>query len=544
MARSKSTGTQRSAKDIKRTVNQIHEATAKMSEILIKEENESDAHFAQRQEKLRFEQKSKLKEVLMQNVSKTTSNRTFTQYTKSLVKTYLQNPYSYRDQLRELSRYLWRVSSLYKKLIMYYATMPTFNYYVTPKLDLYKEINADKELKNYVGILKSLQLVNFQHEFSQAIALALRDGLYCSFVYDNGDDGIFFHVLPPERIKIRGKNEAGQFIVFFDATYFAQGSNSIFVEGIDGDTSGCWDQVFIDGWKEYKNGGNDYRYFMLPPEKTMTLLCGLDDEFDMPVPYLTGVMTSLLDVLDAEQIAADKTALENYYLLVSKIPLLDNNSPDDYAVSWEIVDAVREMIEAALPSLAGHVVSPMEIEPVTFNHSNTTEQTDMVTKSINQVFALSGANQLVAGGGGSTSTVAIKQAIACDAALSFTWLSRLEANWQYYIASNYSNGDKYIFRFLEQTIYYQDDVINRYKDGVALGTSKLLYTAAQNMTPYEALCQLSFENAIGIADLFVPLQSSYNSSDRGRPTVSDDQISDSGTRTRDSGSNDNVKASK
>ena len=61
------------------------------------------------------------------------------------------------------------------------------------------------------------------------------------------------------------------------------------------------------------------------------------------------------------------------------------------------------------------------------------------------------------------------------------------------------------------------------------------YLSAKNGDPYLSLQQLRFENALGIKDLMVPLQTSYTLSgenERGRPTVPDDEISDSGDRSR------------
>jgi len=53
---------------------------------------------------------------------------------------------------------------------------------------------------------------------------------------------MFLHMLPLEYCRIQGKTEAGTWVIAFDLTYFSIGQNIIFVEGINGDTSGCWDE--------------------------------------------------------------------------------------------------------------------------------------------------------------------------------------------------------------------------------------------------------------------------------------------------------------
>lgn len=526
----------------KETKKKFEEAKELFSQKPVRETGETEEQFAVRQKLFKTTQINKFKELLLQDYTKNSTNRSFTQFTKALVKQYLQNPYSYKDQLREVSRYLYRVSTLYKKIILYYASMPTYNYMVTQKIDFTKDFDADKIIKNYQNLLKRLQTFNFEHEFTTAIALELRDGLYCAFVYSLDDNSIFLHILDPQYVKLVGKNEAGQWIVFFDATYFTKGNNVQFVEGINGDTSGCWDQVFIDGYKAYQTDSQNNRWFMLPVERTITSICGMDDEYDIPTPFFSGVFIGLLDLLDYEQVVADKTALENYILLVSKIPINeDSGIVDDFAISLEMVQAMQELIDAAVPALVGTAYSPMDLEVVQFNRSNSTEDVDILSNSIKNLFEQTGAPQLVVGGGASTSTAAIKQSIAYDSSLSFWWLNRLCRSFQYYVDKNIT--EDYMIRFHQQTLFYQDEYISRLKDGATLGAvTPLDYMTALGNTPYEAWCKLKFESMLGIRELMVPLQSSYNASDvGGRPVESEDNLSDEGAETRDQDKNTATK---
>lgn len=512
----------------------------KMTEMLVKDKTKTNEHFAERSKALAF---NKIEQLLLQNVGKN-SNKTFTQYTKSLIKQYLQNPYSNRDSIREVSRYLYRVSTLYKKIVLYYATMPLYYYNVTYEIDFTKQTTTDKLLKSYQSYLQRMQSINFPKESIPIIAMTIRDGSYCGFVYDNESDGLFIHMLDPKYYKIRGKNSAGQWIVCFDATYFSSGNNKEFVEGINGNTEGTWDPVFVDGWHAYQNDNTNARWFMLPPEKTICLIANLDDEFDMPLPFFTGIMTSLLDCLDYEQLIADKTALENYALLVSKIPLIENSGVvDDFAVSLELVQAMQELINDAVPDLVGTAYSPMDLDVIQFNNKETTNDTDMLSKSIENVFNQSGASQLVVSGGSSTNSIGLKQAIANDTSLAFLWLKRLESNLQYYFSENIDN--KFIFNFHKETWYNKDDYIKELKEAATLGGSAMDYLTALGSTPYEAYCKLTFENQIGLKDMMLPLKTSYTSSsesESGAPLKDDGDLSEEGIATRDGAKNESTNA--
>lgn len=523
----------------KKALKEIEETRTLMTQQIVQEKNETNEQFEQRKRALTFDKINQLKHILLQNVSRNGTNRSFTQYTKSLIQSYLQNPYSYRDQIREVSRFLWRVSALYKRLIMTYATMPLYNYNLTQKVSFTKTINANRAMSDYEKTLKRLQPINFYDEFATANALALRDGVYYSFVYDNGEDGLFFHTLDPQYCKILGKNEAGVWIVCFDATYFSRGNNIIFVDGINGDTSGCWDQVFIDGYHEYLNN-RDARWFILPPEKTMCLLASENDSFDLILPYFSGIMEDILIGLDARDLVSDRQYLENFVLLVSRIPLLSGtNTVDDFAVSLEICKAMQELIDAAVPELVGTAMSPMQVDAIKLKDSNDTDQTDIISKSISNTMKNAGVTPNLLSASETANAVAQKYSVLNDTSLIFLLISRLELNFNYYINKNIST--EYMFEIHRETWYNEQEYIENKRQLATLGAATALdLMTATGMTPYEAICKLRFEDAIGIKSLMVPLMSSYNTSSdsienrtTGRPRVDDEEAGESTERTRD-----------
>ncbi|MBQ4523337.1 MAG: hypothetical protein IJA10_10360 [Lachnospiraceae bacterium] len=516
-----------------------YEIESRPTEQLVKDNNEknnSKINYSSRTRMVNFEQ---YKELLLQNVSKNKS-KNFIQYTKALIKQYLQNPLQNKDKIRNLSRYLFRASTLYRKIILYYACMPLYNYYVTEKIDLTKSYNATKSMKSYNAIIQKLQLINFKSDFAQIIALAVLDGAYYGFVYDNGDKGLFFHALDPQYCKIKGKNEAGQWLIGFDMSYFSQGSNSEFVDGINGDTTGCWDDVFVNAWKEYQSDKQNKRWAILPPERTICLLAGLDDEFDLPLPFFLGIYTLLMDCEDYTNIMANKTALENYKLLVSKIPMMDGDNIDDFKLSLELTEVFQDMIDEILPENVGAVRSPMDLDVVNFEKSNTTSDTDMLSKSIKNVFDNCGASQLVVSGGSSTNSIGLKQSIANDSSLTFLWVARLESNFNYWLSQNGYDG--FMLQFHRQTWYNREDYIKEIKESATLGNNPLLYLTALGQTPYEVECGLRMSMNSGIRDLLIPLKTTYTDQSNGKEEKSDSEISDAGIETRDKGKNEGTKA--
>lgn len=485
---------------------------------------------------------AKIQELVLQNVSRG-KTKTFTQYTKDLIKRYIQNPYTNIDSIREVSAFLARTSMIYKKILAYFSQMPLFYYNLIYKSDLSKGIDSSKFLKSYQDVSSKLQEINMQKEFSTVIATALRDGAYFGFVYDGEGDGFFLHALDPRYCKISGITGYGEYIVAFNASFFDSGNNTEYLYGINEDGEGTWDQVFIDGYETYKSDGRDYMWFDLPLEKTICLLA--DEDPDMPLPYFLPVFTSLLDLLDLEQILASKTELENYVLLLSKIPLLDGaKDPDEFAVSIDVVQAMQDLIDSVVPSLVGTAYSPCDLDVITFDKSNSAEDTNKLAESMNNLFSNLGISKLVVSGGESSNSVGLKQSIANDESLSFKYLERLSAWMNSYIRQNYS--EDFIFYFHRVSYFSHDEKVKQLKEAATLGLPVATdYATILGQTPYRMMCATLMENELGIkSGLWTPLQTSYvqSGNESGAPTKADDELTDEGIATRDGDKNAGTKA--
>ena len=479
---------------------------------------------------------AKMQEILQRNVARNT-NRTFTQYTKDLVKTYLQSPETNQNVLRDISRFLCRNSMLYQKLIMYLASMPLFHYTITQENNFDEDIDTQTALKNYQKVLQNFERFSLKRDMYTALYIAIRDGAYIGFVYDNKQGRTFMMPLDLQYCRISGKNEYGEWVVYFNAAFFDAGNNKEFVLGVDDNPAyATWAKEFIDGYRAYKDKGRDYQWFRLPPEKTCVLLVGAEDEFAYPLPHFLPLFIDLLDLIDLQQILASKTELENYALIVNKIPLVNNGNSgdvDDFSISMEMVNYFRQLEEQAVPDLVGVITAPFEVDKLTFKDSAAAADTDTLGKSISALFSNAGVTQSIVSGGNSTSNLAIKLAQLCDQANVWVWVNRLESWLNFYIRANIAKG--YIFEILRITWYNEDDYIQKYKDGGTLGGPALDYLSVLQGSPYKALNKIRFENAIGLKDMMVPLQSSYNTSTRspGRPVSDSGDIGESTERTRD-----------
>jgi len=338
-------------------------------------------------------------------------------------------------------------------------------------------------------------------------------------------------------VRILGKDQFGQWVAYFNAAFFDSGNNSEFVLGIDGNTNAAtWDKIFIDGYRAFKSDRNK-QWFRLPPERTCVLLSGPEDEFAFPLPAYLPLFPSILDLLDLESILQSKSELENYKLIVSQIPLVDNGNSgdvDDFAISLELSNYFNQLIENATPDLVGSVTSPMKVDTISFDRSNSSADTDTLGKAIRNLFNNSGVSEVVvAGGGTNPSTLAIKYGQIADTNNTWTLVNRFEFWLNYYITQNISKG--YILEIFKMTDFNRQEFITEKRELATLGGSATDLISAVDGSPYRAINKLRFESSLGIRDLMIPLQSSYNITNDGnvgRPTADDDEISPSGDRTR------------
>lgn len=502
----------------------------------------SDEEFHQKREyaqKLTFEQ---LKELIQRDVTKSL-NKTYTQYTQDLTRTYLQNPATSLSNIIELSRFLERNSTLYKKILNYYASAPLFYYSLIQENDLTKSITANKSLKDFYSVAKQINGINLAKDMYNAIYCTVRDGMYCAYTFFN-EESTFFMPLDIKYLRIYGKNDYGEWVVYMDATYFS-GNNNIYITG-DSEGNGAWPQEFIDGYNSYQSNSNA-RWFRLPPEKTFCMIAGPDDQFDVPLPLMAGLFVNLMQLSDLENIINSKTELENYKILVSKIPLVNGSEDvDDFAISIDLATLFNQQLSAVCPELVAAVTSPMDLDVLSFDKSNTTKDTDELAKSMNNLFNNAGVSQLVVAGGASTNSIGLTQALQNDLANIWVYVNRIESWLNYFIKVNISEG--YKLKIHQISWYNRDTYIGFMKEMATLGGNPIDYfVCSTGKTPFEVINDVRFNAlALNINQWLIPLSSSYtqssNSDTGGRPQSNDSDLTDEGVKTRDGNKNEGTNA--
>lgn len=428
----------------------------------------------------------------------------------------------------------------YKLMLQYYASMYEYRYNITPLTDLTKSMSS-KEFKEYYHTVQLFHGFNLAGELNDIIFQMLRDGMFVGFMYNSEQNGLFLMPLDIKYCRIYGKTPEGQWIVYFDASYFDQGNNKDFVVDGDNEGNGLWDPCFVDGYNAYKTQGRDYQWFQLTPELTACFIATTSDEFYMPLPYFLPLFKSLLQLLDTETLIANKNELQNYKLILNKIPFLKNTEDvDDFAVSLDMLNYFQTLEEQAVPDNVGVGTTPCDVEVVSFDKSTSTADTDELGKAMNNLFSNAGINRLIVSSGDSSNANGLKFSIANDLGKMSIWIRRIESWLNFFIKKNIT--EVCAIEIFDLTRYNHDDFVAEKKESATLGGSKMDYMISLGDDPLIAINKLRFEiDVLKIEDYLKPLQTSYTQSgsdEGGRPEKDEGDLSPEGVSTRDSGKNE------
>ena len=176
-------------------------------------------------------------------------------------------------------------------------------------------------------------------------------------------------------------------------------------------------------------------------------------------------------------------------MIVSKIPLVDNGNSgdvDDFAISLELSQYFNQLLSNVVPDQVAVGYSPMDIDVINFEKSNSSDSTDALSDAINNLFENAGASKVaVSGGGTNPSTLAIKYGMIEDLNIVWIWINRIESWLNYFIKENISKG--YILEIHRISDFNREEYINLRKDAATLGNNKLSYITSIEENPYRAL---------------------------------------------------------
>ena len=204
---------------------------------------------------------------------------------------------------------------------------------------------------------------------------------------------------------------------------------------------------------------------------------------------------------------------------------------DNFALSANYVVGCHNNIQDVVDESTGVVTTAMDLEVLSISDSKIEE--DIVSKSLRNLFVSAGIPQALFT---SDTSVGLREAIRNISQKMFN-LNRQYENWinkrlKYYSKEN-KQKDIFSYRFLDVTVYNQEEKYNLYLKGGQFGYGKLYAPICLGISQLELMNMIEYENSIKITDLLKPLASSHTTSLKDSNKKSEDSLSDSGLKTRD-----------
>ena len=453
------------------------------------------------------------------------STRTYSTFSKDKLRTYMKNPITNYKNLRNLSRFLYYRSSVYRRLIWYNATMIDTNARsVIPIINLTKENDKDKILKSYYQTLTTIENMNIALEFLKMYIIAWReDAAYGVAFYD--DTGYFILPMDGEYCRVTGAYQTGDLSYSIDMSYFTK--NPDMVEWIG--------EPFTSMYNNYTQDRTNGKWQPVPDEYCICFKINIDD-YEVALPPMMSLFNSLISLSDQEDIQAVADEQQIYKIISATMPLIGNSKdPDDFAVDpATALEYFNKMVES-FPDYIGAILSPIPLEVLEFGNDQTTDITK-IENATRTVLNTSGGAQVL-NSSTISGTTAWNGAIKSDAEYATASLRpQTEAYINRFLTYHISNPAK--VKFLKVTPYTKAEVKKSLLEDATYGLPTILSINSLNgFSELETLSLNYLENdVLGLVNKFKPLQSSHTQSSAdssGGQEKSIDDLTDAGEASID-----------
>ena len=456
------------------------------------------------------------------------TTKTWTVFNKDNLRTYLQNPYAANSQtnLRNLAKFLYTLSFPLRRMVNYFASLPAFNAYkVNLDFSLIEDNDEESLLQDYENACRYIRKMNLEINMFRLFIIAWREGIVYFQPYQDDDGTLLLMPLDPQYCKISSIGFNNLYHVAWDFSFFT-GSNAFYLD--------IWDPEYKTKYNAYLRDAS-LRWQQLDTARAFKI--DISDQ-DLIIPPFASLFESLIDLIDLQSLMAVRDALDIYKLLVMRIPLLNSKNPDDMAISLSLAKQFYNKAAADLPPEVGLILSPMEVDSVSFD-KNATSDTNAIADSYQNIMEQTGISQIF-DSSRLTGSSSVKMSMLSDALMATRGLmQQVEAFVNERIQMEYPNSVAYI-KFIEVTTYTRDDRINQVKEAASLGLPvKQEYMTLLGYSPLETIASDWLETKLGFAvDKFIhPLVSTHTqggeSDTGGAPTKADGDLSDEGEKTKD-----------
>lgn len=449
----------------------------------------------------------------------------YKKYSKDDITRYLTDPKGFQDELREASIYIYTTSTHYYRIIQYFVGLTDLAYVVSPTRIDPRTANKKAVGSNYRKVLKLLSSMSIKSQVPSILTVCMREDTYYGTMWVN-DDSIIFQQLPFEYCRISTVQD-NVFNVSFDFTYFDRYPDML----------NYYPPEFRIKYERYKEHKRD-KWLELDAPTSFAIKANRDI-MDYSVPPLAGILSEIYDIEDYKNLKLTKTALENYAMVWMELPMDDDGN---WMIDFKKAEKFWRNLDDVLPEEVGSVLTPMPLEKISFEKSNTGD-VDTISEAEENLFTSAGVSSLLFNNENASSN-SLLLSIKADQSITYGIVKSVEDMINRFIHS-YRFGKNFKVTFLDCSPYNRDTMGDQYLKACQYGIPMVSYYAAsQGLDQSELDCMNFLESdVLNLQEIFKPLLSSTNSSteailgenEGGAPEKDAEDLSDNGERAREAG---------
>lgn len=462
-----------------------------------------------------------LNRLITRDLNNNTASPTFSLFTKDDVTTYLSNPYTYEKQIRKAVTYIYGASSHFRRLIQYFASLTDLAYVVSPyKIDP-KSANVKSVNRNYRRVLNVLSSMDIKAQFPKIITVCLREDTFYGTMWVTNDN-ITIQQLPSDYCSI-SIVEGNVPNVTFDFSYFDTHQ----------DLLDYYPAEFRTKYTVYQSNRTN-RWIDMDSPTSFAIKCN-NDILDYAIPPFAGILREIYEIEDYKQLRLSKTSLENYAMVFMTLGM---DAEGNWTMDLEKAKEFWRNLDSVLPDEVGSVLTPMPINKISFEKSNTAS-TNTVADAENELFSAAGVSSLLFNNE-KASANALALSIKADQAITYGIVKGIEDMVNRFLQAQ-SYGKNFKVNFLDVSPFNRKEVGDMYLKAAQYGLPTVTaYAASQGIGQAELDSMNFLENdVLEIKKLFIPLQSSATQSgtsaseEGGAPLKDTESLTESGEQSQE-----------
>ena len=402
--------------------------------------------------------------------------------------------------LLAVSDELMRVSPHYFRLNSLYSNMALFCWWID-LYDVKENVNVDNIKKMYGNLAAKLENMHLKHEFSKIMKVIPYQDIYCGLIVENQTD--FYIQQVSYKVCKLYEVQDGLYNFIINLSAINPANLSAYPDYVQ--------QAYIDF-----TDGKISNLYEPPADKQICIK--LNSQWIYPYPILIGLIRDILDLDIYKKLKLQSARTDNYKAIMVKVPI-DESTVDKPLLTPETLGIFAEINRDSMNDDIGLIYNlGSDGEAISFKDSNNSRNN--VSDAIDEIYNASGETKELFNG--SSSGTAVTFSVENDSGFVYGLYRQFERWVNRYIKLRKYNKSTYKFYFylLDITIFNRDNVSKRYKEACTLGVTVIdKWLATLDMTPSRMLgSYILHKDIFDFQNHFVPLSSSFNTSEAGKPT--------------------------